>query len=472
MLATKKKLNFTEGPMFFRILTFALPIMLTGILQILYNMADNIVVGQFSGDPHALGAVGSTSSLNNLIISLIIGISAGTGVVVAQLIGARRDKDVSRAVHTALVFSLFAGLAFGALGITISRPVLRLIGTQALLLDQAVLYMRIISLGIPASAVLNFGAAILRSTGDSKSPLIILSCTGILNVLLNLLFVIVFHMSVAGVALATIISQYASAILVIFVLAKKKGHSYQFSFSRLCFDKALIGRILRIGIPSGIQSSLFSLANIVLTNGINSFNDPNIITAYTITNNIDAVTYIACNSFYQAAITFTGQNYGAMKYERIKRTLIFGLIQVTAIGIIVGQLELLFGEQLVNLYVANDAPNKSAVMQASMDMLTLLLNFYFLCGIMEVCCGVLRGLGYSFSPMILCLTGACAFRIFWRYVFFPLEPLNTPVGLLLSFPISWILTILLLLGLFVFAWKKLKRNYVKVQNEAPEEVLN
>ena len=472
MLATKKKLNFTEGPMFFRILTFALPIMLTGILQILYNMADNIVVGQFSGDPHALGAVGSTSSLNNLIISLIIGISAGTGVVVAQLIGARRDKDVSRAVHTALVFSLFAGLAFGALGITISRPVLRLIGTQALLLDQAVLYMRIISLGIPASAVLNFGAAILRSTGDSKSPLIILSCTGILNVLLNLLFVIVFHMSVAGVALATIISQYASAILVIFVLAKKKGHSYQFSFSRLCFDKALIGRILRIGIPSGIQSSLFSLANIVLTNGINSFNDPNIITAYTITNNIDAVTYIACNSFYQAAITFTGQNYGAMKYERIKRTLIFGLIQVTAIGIIVGQLELLFGEQLVNLYVANDAPNKAAVMQASMDMLTLLLNFYFLCGIMEVCCGVLRGLGYSFSPMILCLTGACAFRIFWRYVFFPLEPLNTPVGLLLSFPISWILTILLLLGLFVFAWKKLKRNYVKVQNEAPEEVLN
>lgn len=470
MIATKKKLNFTEGPMFFRIFTFALPIMLTGVLQILYNMADNIVVGQFSGDPHALGAVGSTSSLNNLIISLIIGTSAGTGVVVAQSIGARRDRDVSRAVHTALVFSLFAGIGFGALGFAISRPVLRLIGTQAMLLDQAVLYMRIICLGIPASAVLNFGAAILRSTGDSRSPLIILSATGVLNVLLNLLFVIVFHMSVAGVALATILSQYVSAILVIAVLANKKGQSYQFSFKRLCFDKVLIRRILRIGIPSGIQSSLFSLANIVLTNGINSFNDPNVITAYTITNNIDAVTYIACNSFYQAAMTFTGQNYGAMKYDRIRKTLIFGLIQVTAIGILIGQLELFFSEQLINLYIANDAPNKAEVMAVSMDMLTLLLNFYFLCGIMEVCTGVLRGLGYSFSPMILCLTGACAFRIFWRYVFFPLESLNTPVGLLLSFPLSWILTILLLLGLFVFAWKKLKRNYVKVHNESLEEV--
>ena len=214
MLSARKKRNFTEGPMFFKMLTFAIPIMLTGILQILYNMADNIVVGRYSGDPNALGAVGSTSSLNNLILALLIGTSAGTGVIVAQCIGARRDREVSRAVHTALVFALFAGIAFGALGFAISRPVLKLIGTQAVLLDKAVLYMRIICIGVPASAVLNFGSAILRSSGDSGTPLVILTLTGLVNVLLNLLFVIVFGMSVEGVALATIISQYLSVLAV------------------------------------------------------------------------------------------------------------------------------------------------------------------------------------------------------------------------------------------------------------------
>lgn len=471
MLSKRKNRNFTEGPMFFKMFLFSLPIMLTGILQILYSMADNIVVGRYSGDPNALGAVGSTSSLNNLILALLIGTSAGTGVIVAQCIGARRDRDVSRAVHTALIFALFAGIAFGALGFGISRPVLKLIGTQDILLDKAVLYMRIICIGVPASAVLNFGSAILRSTGDSSTPLIILTSTGLVNVLLNLFFVIVCGMSVDGVALATIISQYLSAILVIFVLSRKHGQSYQFSFKKLCFDAAILKRILRIGIPSGIQSSLFSLANIVLTNGINSFDDPNTITAYTITNNIDAITYIACNSFYQASLTFTGQNYGAMKYDRVRKTLLFGLSQVTVVGILISQLELLFGKQLVNLYIASDAPNKTAVTELAMEMLELLLTFYFLCGVMEVIMGVLRGLGYSISPMIISLTGACAFRIFWRYVFFPLEKLNTPNGLLLSFPISWILTILMLLCLFLYAWKKLKAS-LSINQERTEEALD
>ncbi len=461
MLSIKKTKNFTEGPMFFRILTFALPIMLTGILQILYNMADNIVVGQFSGDPNALGAVGSTTSLNNLILNLIIGVSAGTGVVVAQCIGARRDRDVSRAVHTALSFSLFAGIALGAIGFAISRPVLSIIGTQEMLLDKAVLYMRIICIGIPASSVYNFCSSILRSAGDSKTPLIILTATGIINVLLNLFFVIVCDMSVDGVALATIISQYISAVVVVMVLSGKRGESYQFSFKKLCFDKVLFKRILRIGIPSGIQGSLFSIANVVMTNGINSFNNPDIVTAYTITNNIDGITYTACNSFYQAALTFTGQNYGAMKYERIRKTLVFSLIQVAVVGIIVSQLELIFSEQLVSLYIASDAPNKAEVTEFTLDMLNLLLNTYFLCGIMEVIVGVLRGLGYSIKPMIISLLGACIFRIVWRYVFFPLEALNYPRGLLFSFPLSWALTIIMQLCLFIFAWKKLKKNFEK-----------
>ena len=465
MLSTKKTRNFTEGPMFFKILTFALPIMLTGILQIMYNMADNIVVGQWSGDPNALGAVGSTSSLNNLVLNLVIGTSAGTGVIVAQCIGARRDRDVSRAVHTALTFSLFIGIILGAIGFAISRPVLAMIGTQEILLDNAVLYMRIICLGIPASSIYNFSSSILRSAGDSRTPLIILTATGIINVVLNLFFVITCGMSVDGVALATIISQYVSAVVVVIVLSKKKGEAYQFSFKKLCFDTVLLKRILRIGIPSGIQSSLFSISNIVLTNGINSFGDPNVITAYTINNNIDGITYTACNSFYQAALTFTGQNYGAMKYERIRKTLIFSLIQVAVVGILVSQIELIFSEQLVSLYIASDAPNKTEVTAITLDMMQIMLNTYFLCGVMEVVVGVLRGLGYSIRPMIISLTGACVFRIVWRYVFFPLEAFNTPKGLLLSFPLSWILTIIMQLCLFVFAWKKMKKEFASSNSE-------
>ena len=456
MLSTKKTRNFTEGPLFFKILLFALPIMLTGVLQILYNMADNIVVGQWSGDENALGAVGSTSSLNNLVITMITGTAAGTGVVIAQCIGARRDRDVSRAVHTAMTFSFFLGIGFSVLGFAISRPVLAMIGTQEILLDQATLYMRIICLGIPATAIYNFGSAILRSAGDSKTPLIILTSTGIVNVLLNLFFVIVCNMSVDGVALATIISQYVSAVAVVIVLMKRHGEAYQFSFKKLCFDTVLLKRILRIGIPSGIQSSFFSLANIVLTNGINSFGDPNVITAYTITNNIDSITYIACNSFYQASMTFTGQNYGAMKPDRVRKTLLYSLLQVTVVGIAISQLIMLFNEQIISLYIASDATNKAALISLSVDMMQILLNTYFLCGVMEVVMGVMRGLGYSISPMLISLTGACAFRIFWRYVFFPLEPLNTPKGLLLCFPLSWILTIIMLIALFLVAWKKLK----------------
>ena len=469
MLSTKKMQNFTEGPMFFKILMFALPIMLTGVLQILYNMADNIVVGQFSGDPNALGAVGSTSSLNNLVITMITGTAAGTGVVMAQCIGARRDRDVSRAAHTALIFSLFAGITLGFVGFAISRPALALIGTQEILLDKAVIYMRIICIGIPATAIYNFGSAIVRSAGDSRTPLIILTSTGIVNVLLNLFFVILCKMTVEGVALATIIAQYLSAIAIIVVLMHKHGEAYQFSFKKLCFDKVLFKRILRIGIPSGIQSSVFSIANIVLVNGINSFGNPDVMTAYTINNNIDSITYIACNSFYQASLTFTGQNFGAMKYERVKKTLVFSLIQVAVVGILISQLILLFNEQIISLYIASDAANKAAVTELTLDMMQLMLNTYFLCGIMEVVMGVLRGLGYSISPMIASLTGACAFRVVWRYAFFPLEPLNTPRGLLLCFPLSWSLTIIFLLFIFAYAFKRLKRYFVNVNTETKQE---
>ncbi|MBQ8689351.1 MAG: MATE family efflux transporter [Clostridia bacterium] len=454
--ASTKKLPLTEGPLFWRIILFALPIMATGVLQILYNMADNIVVGQFSGNPNALGSVGSTSSLTNLIVNLLLGIAAGTSVVVAQAFGAKQDKVVSRAIHTALIFSLVGGLIFMGIGLGVSRPALELMKTRPELLDGAVLYFRIICLGIPATAVYNFGAAILRSVGDSKTPLIILSSTGLINVGLNFFFILVCDMSVDGVAIATIVSQYLSAISVVTVLWLQRNKSYGFSFKKLCFDFALLKRILRFGIPSGIQSSLFSISNIILTSGINSLGD-HVIKAYTISNNIDAITYTSCNSFHHAALTFTGQNFGAKKYDRIKRVMIYSLAQVLFFGIAIAQLELLFCNELASLYIDANDVYKEEIMGYARDMMKVLLNTYFLCGIMDVFSGILKGLGYSLAPMIMSLSGICALRIFWVFVVFPLEKFNTHTGLCLSYPLSWTVTALMFLVTLVIVWHKIKR---------------
>ncbi len=449
-MTQNKKLSLTEGPLFFRIILFALPIIATGTLQILYSMADNIVVGQFSGDPTALGSVGSTSSLTNLVINLMLGIAVGTSVVVSQAFGARNEAMVSRTVHTALSFSLLGGLAFMGIGLLISRPALVLMGTRPELLDGAVLYFRIICIGIPATSVYNFGAAILRSVGDSKTPLIILSSTGLVNVGLNFLFVLCCGMSVEGVAIATIASQYLSAIAVVAVLFFRSSECYGFSFRKICIDPALLGRILRFGIPSGIQSSLFSFSNILLTSGINTLGE-HAIKAYTISGNIDALTYTACNSFHQAALTFTGQNYGAKKHDRIKKIVFYSLIQVAVMGIAIGQLELLFGEQLASLYVSADDPNRDEIIKIALEIMTLLLNTYFICGIMDVLSGLLKGLGYAIAPMIISLACICGFRVFWRFVIFPLENFNTPSGLMLCYVFSWSMAALMFTPLLISA---------------------
>ena len=472
MFKKHEKFSLTEGPVFWRIILFVIPIMLTGILQVFYSMADNIIVGRFSSNENALGAVGSTTSLTNLILNMMFGISSGTAVVVAQSFGAKRDRDVSRTVHTSLTFSVFIGIFLMAVGLLISRPALELMDTKPELIDDAVLYMRIICLGIPATSIYNFGAAILRSVGDSKTPLYILSISGILNVLLNLLFILAFNMSVDGVAYATIISQYLSAVAVVTILMLRKNRSYTFSFNQLCFDTTIMKRILRFGIPAGIQSSLFNVANILLTNGINTLPSKHTIKAYTITNNIDALTYTACNSFMQAAMTFTGQNYGAKKPERIKKILIFSIIQVTVVGLTIGILELVFSNQLSSLYINAQDPNREEIMSIARDMMMLLLPTYFLCGIMETLAGTLRGLGYSLSPMLATLACACGFRIIWRFVVFPLEKFNSPVGLLLCFPISWVMTISIHIILLTLAFRKLKKLMPQKSTTFKEQTAN
>lgn len=459
MITAKRKASFTEGPIFWKMTAFAIPIMLTGLLQIVYSMADNIVVGRFSGDPYALGAVGSTSSLNNLIINLMLGTSAGTGIAVAQSYGAKQENMVSRTVHTAMTFSVIGGIAFMILGLLISRPALVLMNTRAEFLDNATLYLRIICLGIPASAIYNFGNAILRSIGNSKLPLFILGASGLVNVGLNVLFVAAFHMSVAGVALATIISQYISAAAVLTVLIKNKNECYGLNRKKYTFDGKILARILRLGIPAGLQSSMFSLSNMLLVSSINTLSDIS-VTAFTIANNIDAITYTCGNAFSQAVMTFTGQNYGARKPERMKKSLFYGLIQSAVAVFTVGQIELFFGEQITGLYISAQTANRELVITEVMSLISLLLTVYFICGVMEAFAGFLRGLGYALIPMISSLIGVCGVRILWIMFAFPNEKFHSLRGIMTCYPVSWSVTMAFHISVCIFAWIKLKKSKI------------
>ena len=452
----KEKRSFTEGPLFFRIILFTLPILATGVLQVLYNMADSIIVGKFSGDPNALAAVGSVSAVNALIVNFAIGIAVGAGIVIAQLFGAKRYDEGSRAAHTAMTFSVYAGIVTAIVGFAVAPYALELMKIKEEIISQSELYMRVLMLGVPALSVYNFGASILRSVGDSKTPLIILSCSGLMNVLLNLLFVIGFGMTVDGVALATVISQYASAIAIVYILVKRKDECYSICIKNLRIHSNLLKRMLRIGVPTGFQSAMFNLANSFIMSAVNTFPTA-VVSGYAIAANIEAVTYTSMNCFQQASMTFTGQNYGAGKNDRVKRVLAYSMIQVIFVGVLISQIELLFGESLASLYISADDPNRAAVIEATMEIMRIMLATYFLCGMMEVLSGALRGIGCSIVPMIVSLVGACVLRLIWIYaIFFPSESLSTITHLLLAFPISWVITVTAHFITVLIMWKKKK----------------
>lgn len=465
MAFAKTKATLTEGPIFSKMILYVLPIMLTGILQLLYNMADHVVVGQFSGDETALAAVGSTASLTNLIVNLFMGITAGSGVVVARSFGAKDYDRLSRAVHTSMLFALLGGVVFSVIGFSVAFPALDLMGTNADIIDSATLYMRIICLGVPATAVYNFGATILRSVGDSKTPLYILASSGLVNVGLNLLFVIVCHMTVDGVALATIISQYVSALVVVIILCKRSTTVYALDFKKLKIDKRLLLQILRFGIPAGIQSSLFSISNVAITTAVNGF-DTATVAGKTIAGNIDGILYTSLNSYLHAAMTFTAQNYGAGKLQRIKKTLGSALIQVLIVGISLAAIILTFGREFGSLFVDSSAPNKEAVIKAVLDMLRVTVPFYFMCGVMETLSGVLRGLGYSMAPMVMSVGGICGIRILWILTAFQLEPLHNIGGLYLCYPITWTATALMLFITLLIIWPKVKSGFASSEKKA------
>ncbi len=456
----KIKRDMTSGPIFINLILFALPIMLTGLLQVAYNMADNIVVGSFSGDETALAAIGCTSSLTTLIVNLLMGIAMGSGVVVSHAFGANDKAMVSRSVHTCIAFSAIIGVIFSAIAFALSGPALTLMQTKPELFDSAKLYFRIIALGVPATTVYNFGASILRSIGDSKTPLYILGFSGLLNVSLNLFFVLVCKLSIGGVAIATIISQYLSAAAIIIILVKNKREAWGLSLKKLYIDKIILIKMIRFGLPAGLQSALFSITNILLTTAANQLSTIS-LSAKTISFNIDALVYTAMDSYLHTSMTFVGQNYGAKNYDRIKKGTLYSIIQVAALGLLLGQIIILFGENIIGLYIEDGDPNRAAVTEEAMNLTKFILSLYFLAGIMNTISGALRGLGNSFVPMLIGIIGTVVVRVVWVFVFFPMKQFHWLNGLYYCYPITWCVSIIALIITFIISLRRAKERIAK-----------
>ena len=446
------QMDMVHGPLAGKILLFALPLMFSSILQLLFNAADVVVVGRYAGEA-ALAAVGSTSSLINLLVTLFVGFSVGTNVVVARDLGAGRPEQVRDGVHTAVAIALISGVLLTVLGLAAARPLLVLTASTPDVIDLATLYLRIYFCGMPVNMLYNFGAAILRAQGDTRRPLYFLAIAGVTNVALNLLFVIVLEMSVAGVALATIISQYISALLVLQCLIRDKG-ALRLDLKKLGLDKRVIIRICQVGLPAGFQGIVFSLSNVVIQSSINSFNSTAIVAGSSTSSNIEGFVYTGMNAIYQTCLTFTSQNYGAGKCRRVDRTLLLCLGYVTAIGLALGNLAVFLGPQLASIY----APGEPEVVAQAVLRLQYVCSLYFLCGIMDTMVGVLRGLGYSVVPMVVSMVGACVTRLVWVATIF--QVYRSPEVLYLSYPVSWTITLTVHMLFFLF----IRRHaYAKVQ---------
>ena len=445
-------MDMCNGSLWNKILLFALPLMLSSLLQLLFNAADVVVVGRFAGK-EALAAVGSNGALINLMVNLFMGLSVGANVIVARDLGAGRHDNVERSVHTAITLSLASGFIVGIFGVVMTRQLLVLVSSPTDVIDLSTTYLRIYFCGMPANMFYNFGAAILRAQGDTRRPLYYLTFAGVVNVVLNLIFVIVFHMDVAGVALATIVSQYISAGLVLRCLLKETGPLH-LDLKRLRLEWPVVRQIMQIGLPAGFQGVLFSLSNVVIQSSLNSFDDAVIVAGSSASANIEGFVYAAMNAFAQATLTFVGQNYGAGKCERVDRVVFLCNAYVMVIGLILGNLVYYFGHPLVSIY----APGDEAVIEQALLRLGYIARFYCLCGVMDTMVSVMRGLGYSVVPMIVSLVGACGFRLLWVALLFPLYP--TTDCLFLSYPVSWVVTAAVHMATFSVVRK---RAYAKVQ---------
>lgn len=429
----KYEIDMCSGSVSGKMILFALPLMCSSILQLLFNAADIVVVGRFAGD-NALAAVGSNSALINLMTNLFVGLSVGTNVLTAQYYGARNDRDLKETIHTSMLLSLYSGLLLTVVGLAGAPRMLALMQAPPEVLELAVLYLRIYFLGMASMMVYNFGSAILRAVGDTKRPLYYLLGAGIVNVLLNLFFVIVCHMGVAGVAAATVISQTISALLVVRCLIKEQG-SIHLELKDLAISREKLRKIMQIGLPAGFQGTVFSLSNVVIQSAVNSFGNI-AVAGNSAAANIEGFVYMAMNAFYQATISFTSQNYGARKYKRIYRILFAGELYVVVTGLVLGNLAVFFGEALLGIY----SPS-SEVIAAGMARLRVICTLYALCGVMDVLVGALRGIGYSIIPMIVSLIGACGLRLLWIATVFQIPQHHNLTTVYISYPVTWTITL-------------------------------
>ena len=441
---SKYEIDMCNGSILDKLVSFSIPLMLSGILQLLFNAVDIIVVGQFTGN-EALAAVGSTTALINVFVNLFIGISLGASVLAARFYATGQEKEMTETVHTSITLALISGIAMGIIGVIAAKGALELMDTPDNVLNLSTLYMRIYFMGMPFFMLYNYGAAILRAVGDTKRPLLFLIISGATNVVLNLLLVIQFHLGVAGVAIATVISQCISCILVLRCLYLSDG-SYQLRFNKLGMKTRYVKQIFQIGIPAGIQSTIINFSNVLLQSSVNSFGSV-AMAGYTAANNILGFLYVSVNSITQACMSFTSQNYGVRKFKRMDKVLLECLGLTVIVALVLGGGSYLFGAELMHIYTKS-----TKVIECGVDIMLYTTVTYFLCGIMDLLPGALRGMGHSTVPMILSVIGTVGTRIVWIYVIFPCH--RSLDFLFISYPVSWLLTIVMRVICFYFVRKK------------------
>lgn len=440
-------LDMTTGALLPKMLRFALPLMLSSLLQLLFNAADIAVVGKFAGD-NSLAAVGSTSSLINLMTNIFLGLSIGANVLSAKYTGAGDKERTSKVVHTAVTVSLLSGAVLTVIGLLFAPQFLQLMDSPDGVIGLASLYMRVYFLGMPAMMFYNFGSSLLRSKGDTKRPLYYLTAAGVLNVILNLIFVIVFHMDVAGVALATILSQYMSAGLVFRCLLKEEDEAFRVVLKKMRIDGGTLWGLVRIGVPAGLQGMVFSLSNVVIQSSINGFGEI-VMAGSSAAASLEGFVWVSMNAFHQAALTFTGQNIGAKKYSRINKILFCSEGCAIVAGLVFGNLAYIFGRPLLSIYT-----DSAVSIEAGMVRLSIICTTYLLCGMMDTIVGSIRGMGYGVTPTIVSMLGACGLRLLWIATIFQIPKFHTPEVLFTSYPVTWTVTFLAHLVCFLIMRRK------------------
>lgn len=453
MNSTHKKsmnqIDMTSGPIFTKLLRFSIPLIISSVLQLLFNAADIIVVGRYAGD-NSLAAVGSTFAFVNLLVNFFLGLSVGCSVTAANFYGAGKPDDVNRTVHTAMLLSVFSGVALTVIGVMFSRQILILMAAPEDVLVLSCVYLRILFGGITSIIIYNFGAALLRSKGDTRRPLNILLAAGVLNVILNLIFVIPFGMGVAGVALATIISQSLSAFCVVWILLHETD-CFRLEFKKLRLYKDIVIKVLKVGLPAGLQGVIFSFSNMIIQASVNAYGAV-FVAGNSACQSVEGFIYISMNGFAQGTLTFVSQNRGAQNFERIKKVVKVSSGIVTGVGLVLGFTSIAVGKHLFGVFT-----NEPEVIKVAMLRISVIGSTYCLCGLMDCMANSLRGMGYSMSPMLVTLFGACGLRILYLFTIYKIPAFHSYQSIFASYPLSWAITFVSLTILFLFVISRIQK---------------